>query len=378
MAGAESQTQEAVSQAPQAIAAPVQESVAAPVQATPSSASTEQPVQKAASLQDKTPYKSPPSKMPDVLWNTRDLPAIPPHIGSRPPRTDPLLHQPLSLQQVPRATCMVDMPTPPMSQLQPRAPDPSALFRGCAPPPGPVPSRPVPEVIPAQQAPPPWALTSQTGQTKEVEVHDLSPSGARHRLNMPQQMELMAQEGDPQYNVDEAGVFPFVIEKKEATDAQMVALNFPKVLYEDEDPTFVALNGVIEEQDANGTAYKIDRIKFANYMQTMTVASNKLQADMQILVWVHKVTHAEQLYRTVCHLQTLLTVPIAPSHILHPRRTSGARLEFHVGKGAAQCGTMHPTWQWYRIVIGMRTRQPNLMWSVGQMYHHCGHYLVQW
>ena len=140
---------------------------------------------------------------------------------------------------------------------------------------------------------------------------DMIPS-ERPQLSMGARMDLMAEEGTPYYDVREASTFPFVITKKDPIQYELLGLQDPRVLYEDEHPTFVADNGIIEEQDANGTTYKIDRIKFANYLQNMTIASYKLQQDMQILVWVPKLPHAEQMFRTVCHLQTEVNYMLLP------------------------------------------------------------------
>ena len=157
VAGAENPAQEPVSQGSDAAVAPTQG--AAPSASVPA----EQPVQKAIPLHDKAIYKAPPSAMPSVLFDAPSGPPQPPHIGSRPQMTDPSMHpshvmRPLSLPNVPRPGMEYtwEVPTPPMSQLQPRAPDLCAQFTGSAPPPGQVPSRAVPLVTPGVQAPPPW------------------------------------------------------------------------------------------------------------------------------------------------------------------------------------------------------------------------------
>ena len=115
-------------------------------------------------------------------------------------------------------------------------------------------------------------------------------------------------------DVHKHGIFPFVVPKRNVSKAsyQYEGLWLPKPLMRDNVPDFVEDNGVIEEQDANGTVYKIDRIKFANYLQKMTIASYKLQQDMQISVWVPKLEHAEKMFRTVCHLQTEVNYVLLP------------------------------------------------------------------
>ena len=233
---------------------------------------------------------------------------VPPIIGGHAPRTDPGAHQMSLQQQIPRPLYMAELPTPPMSGHAPRAPNPCAVNRECAQRPQPVPSGIALEPTPAHHLPPGWAVP-KTGLTSAVQSE--SPSD-RRRLNMPTQMELLAMEEEPDYDIWSCGKFPFVISKRTPTAQQKKALMFPSTLFEDQQPLFVAMSSVIEEQDENGTNYKIDRIKFANYLQTMTITAEKLQQDMQILVWVHKMSHAEKLYHTTCHLQTLLQCQLLP------------------------------------------------------------------
>ena len=265
-----------------------------------------QPVQQTIPLPDLLPHKAPPPSMPTALF-PGDRMMVPPTIGGQAPRTDPVAHQ-MSLQQMNHPSYIPEMPTPPMSGLAPRAPNPNAVHRECAQRPPPVPSSIALDPTPQHHLPPGWAVPKT-----ELRSPVQSDSSVDHRkLNMPSQLELMAIEGEPDYDVWSAGKYPWVISKREPTPQQQSALMVPATLWEDQHPAFVGMNSVIEEQDENGTSYKIDRIKFANYLQTMTVAAEKLQTDMQILVWVHKMTHAERLYHTTCHLQSLLQYQLLP------------------------------------------------------------------
>ena len=107
------------------------------------------------------------------------------------------------------------------------------------------------------------------------------------RVPMRVQMELL-EEGPPNLDVDSVGIFPFMIPNADPSvlSHRQAGLKGPRFLNEDSHPAFVVCNPDIEEQDPRGGKCKIDMIKFAHYLQNMTVSAYKLQQDMQILVWV--------------------------------------------------------------------------------------------